>query len=221
MKPNFKTIIWVIVFIMVVSSFLVFADTLALFESNGTGKAGMDIGAWVIKISNVDITSNNAQEIVIDRFIYENSLNVASGKIAPGTSAYFDLVIDATGCDVAVKYDITFNFDDIDYTDNVSFSVVERDGNSTIQTGENTYSGVIDLETIENEEVVTLRVTVRWDNIEAYNENDTVLGTTRDSRLALPLTVIATQYLGEEITPYTPPVVDTNSTIDTNQTNNG
>ena len=163
----------------------------------------MDIGSWVIKISNVDITGNIAQEIVIDRFTYESSANVASGKIAPGTSAYFDLVVNATECDVAVKYDITFNFEDIDYTDNVSFSVEEVDGNGTVQTGENTYSGFIDLDTIDNGDVVKLRVTVTWDNIEDYNENDTVLGTTRDSRLALPLTVVATQYLGEELTPYT------------------
>lgn len=209
MKDNFRVIIWIIVFIMVVSSFVIFADTLALFESNGTGKANMDIGNWVIKISNVDITNGQSENIIIDRFIYETNQNVASGKIAPGSSAYFDLIVDATECDVSVKYDITFNFEDIDYASNVRFSVSELDGNSTVRTAENTYSGVIGLDTISDEEVVTLRITANWDNIEEYNDNDTVLGIERNNKIALPVTVKAIQYLGEELVPYEP----TNSTV--------
>ena len=209
MKDNFRVIIWIIVFIMVVSSFIIFADTLALFESNGTGKANMDIGNWVIKISNVDITNGQSENIIIDRFIYETNQNVASGKIAPGSSAYFDLIVDATECDVSVKYDITFNFEEIDYASNVRFSVSELDGNSTVRTGENTYSGVIGLDTISDEEVVTLRITANWDNIEEYNDNDTVLGIERNNKIGLPVTVKAIQYLGEELVPYEP----TNSTV--------
>jgi hypothetical protein len=112
------------------------------------------------------------------------------------------LIFDATECDVAVKYDITFNFEDTNYEDNVTFSVEEVGGDSTVRTDVNTYSGVIDLETIQAEEVVTLRITVEWDNVTEYDVNDTVLGTTKDSRLALPVTVKAVQYLGEELTPY-------------------
>ena len=204
MKDNFQKVIWLLVFIMVVASFIVFADTLALFETNATGEATMDIGKWIIKISNVDITTGYAQNIVIDNFIYESNTNVAAYKIAPGTSAYFDLVVDATDCDVAVKYDIRFNFDQVEYADNIGFSVAEVGGDSVVQTGASVYSGIIDLETIEDDEVVTLRVSMNWDNIEAYNDNDTVLGLERNSKLALPITINAIQYLGEELTPYDP-----------------
>ena len=38
-------------------------------------------------------------------------------------SAYFDLVVDATDCDVAVRYDITFNFDSMNYSDNIYSNV--------------------------------------------------------------------------------------------------
>ncbi len=189
---------------MVIASFIVFADTLALFETNATGEASMDIGKWIVKISNVDITNGYVQNIVIDNFIYEANSNVAAYKIAPGTSAYFDLVVDATECDVAVKYDITFNFDQVEYADNIGFSVEEVGGDSVVRTAANTYSGIIDLETIEDEEVVTLRVSMNWNNIESYNANDTVLGLERDSKLALPITINAIQYLGETLTPYDP-----------------
>jgi hypothetical protein len=213
MRDNFKVIIWTVVFILVIASFVVFADTLALFETNGTGEANMDIGKWVIKISDVDITSPSVQEIVIDNFTYANNVNVAPGKIAPGSSAYFDLVVDATDCDVAVKYDITFNFEEAGYASNIGFSVSQVGDNTVVQTGPNTYSGVIDLETINDEEVVTLRVNVVWNNIEALNENDTALGKELNSKLAIPVTVIAVQYLGENLTPY-------NNGGESNQTGN-
>ena len=202
MKDNFKKIIWLAVFIMVVASFIVLADTLALFETNGFGEANMDIGKWVIKISDVTITNNQSQEIVINNFVYEQLPGVASGKIAPGSSAYFDLVVDATECDVAVKYDITFNFDDVDYANNISFVVSQIGGDSVVRTGQNVYSGIIELDTINDEEVITLRINATWiDSIE-YDANDTALGTVRGSVLALPITVNAVQYLGETLTPY-------------------
>lgn len=209
MKDNFKVIIWLIVFIMIVASFIVFAETLALFESNGTGDMHMDIGRWIIKISDINITNGNTQEIVIDNFNYSANQNVAANKIAPGSDAYFDLIVDASGCDVAVKYDITFNFDQVSYADNIGFSVSEIGGDSVVKTAANTYSGIIDLDTIEAGEVVTLRVSMIWNNIEDYNDNDTVLGLEKNSKLALPITINAIQYLGEELVPYEP----TNSTV--------
>ena len=202
MKDNFKVIIWTVVFILVVASFIVFADTLALFESNGVGFANMDIGKWVIKISDVTISNSYSEEIVIDNFTYASNLNVVPGKIAPGGSAYFDLVVDATECDVAVKYDITFNFEDAGYANNIGFSVSQIGGNNIVRTDLNTYSGIIDLETIEAEDVVSLRVNVVWNNIEALNANDTALGTDKDSKLVIPISVLAVQYLGETLTPY-------------------
>ena len=90
----------------------------------------------------------------------------------------------------------------MEYADNITFGVQEYGTNNTIQTAVNTYSGVIDLDTINNEDVVTLRVTVTWSNLAAYDENDTVLGLTRTGRIAIPITVSAIQYLGETITPY-------------------
>ncbi len=208
MKDNFKKLIWLAVFAMIVTSFIVFADTLALFENNGTGEANFDIGKWIIKISDVTITGEQVQDIVIDSFTYANNANVAPGRIAPGSSAYFDLIVDATDCDVAVKYDITFNFDEMEYASNINFSVSQTGGNSVVRTGVNTYSGVIDLNTIRAGDVVTLRINATWENDPLYDTNDTELGTVRDSKLALPVTVHAVQYLGENLTPY----VDTNQT---------
>ena len=202
-----KTLLWTFVFVFLVFSFMMFADTLALFEDNAQAFSNFDVGRWIIKISDVSITDGQSQEIVVDSFNYEENEHVESGYIAPGTSAYFDLEFDATECDVAVKYDITFNFDSINYSDNISIIVEDEDPNSSIvMTGPSTYSGIISLESIENEETVNLRVYITWENIEDYNEQDTELGMVYDNKLRVPITVNAVQYLGEVLTPYTPPV---------------
>ena len=205
MKKQVKIVLWVLVFVFLCFTFMMFADTLALFESNASGEADMDIGKWVIKVSDVSITDGESQSIVVDSFVYEENEHVESGYIAPGTSAYFDLIFDATECDVAVKYDIAFNFESIDYSDNISISVSGAENNSNvIRTAENTYSGVIDLESIENNELVTLQVEITWDNLEAYDESDTALGIEHGNKLRVPITVNAVQYLGETIVPYDP-----------------
>lgn len=197
-----KILLYALAIVVAVITVITFSDTYALFETNASGVVNSQIGKWVIKISNQTITDGLNEEIEINNFVYSSSNTVASGVIAPGGSAYFDLVFDATLCDVAVKYDITFNFEEAGYASNIGFSVSQVGANTVVQTGPNTYSGVIDLETINDEEVVTLRVNVVWNNIEALNENDTALGKELNSKLAIPVTVIAVQYLGETLTPY-------------------
>ena len=207
MNKRVKVILWVLVVVFLVFSFFMFADTFALFEDTGLGTADFEIGKWVIKISNVTISEGQSQSIVVDSFVYEQNDHVESGYIAPGTSASFDLVFDATDCDVAVKYDISFNFDSIHYSDNISISVSQEEGD-VIMTAENTYSGIIDLESIQNGDLITLKVEIEWEDISDYDEQDTALGMVHNNKLRVPITVNAVQYLGETITPYTPPEPD-------------
>ena len=206
MKINkVKISLYLLVIVFICITMISFKGTFALFENNGTGIVDNDIGNWIIRLSNELITSGQTEEIVIDSFVYEQKNTVTSGYIAPGSSAYFDLVFDATDCDVAVKYDVTIDKEDMDYAENISISVEEVGSNNVVRTGEDTYSGVIDLESIEDNELVTLRVTIDWQDIAAFDEDDSVLGTTPNSKLAVPITVNAIQYLGETLTPYVEP----------------
>ncbi|MBR4178872.1 MAG: hypothetical protein IKR57_05965 [Bacilli bacterium] len=204
-KNKVKIILYLIVIIFIVISFYVFKDTFALFEDEGFGVVNNDIGAWVIKLSNQVITGTNIDEIVIDSFVYDTNPHVESGYIAPGGSAYFDLIFDATDCDVAVRYDITFKYEEMDYAENISVTVEEVGNNNIIKTDVNTYSGVISLASINNEDLITLRVHISWDDLEDYNEADTELGSAAGSKLRIPIEVSAIQYLGETITPYVEP----------------
>ena len=178
-----------------------FGLTLALFENNATAVVVPDIGKWIITLNDELISSGVSEDITIDNFIYEENQYVDAGYIAPGGSAYVDLVLDATECDVAVRYDITFNLEDTSYADNIIFSISDT-YNATVKTDENTYSGVISLDSIENEEVITLRVSVDWQDLQAYDDDDTLLGKEEEQKISVPINIRLNQYFGEEIVEY-------------------
>ena len=214
-----KIILYLLVVIFFCITFFLFKGTLALFEDNANGTADFNIGSWIIKINNNIITNGTVQNLVIDNFIYDTNATVTSAKIAPGMSAYSDLIFDASECDVAVKYDIEFKFDEVPYLDNINFSVEEIGGNSVVRTGKYTYSGIVDLASILNHRTTTLRVSVDWHdfNTDVYNANDTLLGTIEGNTLAIPFEVHAIQYLGETLTPYNE-TVENNGTVEGNGT---
>jgi hypothetical protein len=200
-----KILLYALAIVVAVITVITFSDTYALFETNASGVVNSQIGKWVIKISNQTITDGLNEEIEINNFVYSSSNTVASGAIAPGGSAYFDLVFDATLCDVAVKYDITFRVEDIDYEDNIGISVQNLNAGSTIRTDVNTYSGVIGLSTGSNDDTATIRVNLNWTNDPNYDESDTELGIVEGNHLSVPITVHVIQYLGEQIVEYQEP----------------
>ena len=205
MKKRNRTriILYLLLIIVFAVSVTLVYDTLALFETNSTGTFENDIGKWIIKVSNKDITTGTSETIVIDSFVYTANPHVESGYIAPGGSAYFDLVIDATECDVAVKYTLNLDLSETGYEDNIRFAIDGLDTIGITRTGEHDYTGVISLDDIENEETLSLRIYVYWDNDEDYNEADTEIGLVHGNSLKVPIGFHASQYLGEAITPYT------------------
>ena len=201
-KNKVRVILYLLIVILVAVSVTLVYDTLALFETNAEAIVNNDVGRWIIKVSNQDITTGTSEVINIDSFVYTSNPHVESGFIAPGGSAYFDLIIDATECDVAVMYTLSFDLSDTEYADNIRFDI---DGLETIgitQTGEHDYTGVISLNQIENEETLSLRIYVYWDDIASYNVDDTELGIVYDNSLKVPIGFHAVQYLGETIVPY-------------------
>lgn len=202
MKIKTQVVLWLFVVIMFTISFVVFSDTLALFETDSEGTVNNDIGKWVIKVNNETITNAEEEEIEITNFQYSSSSLVESGYIAPGGTAYFDLVVDATECDVAVLYSVDLNLDAVSYDTNISIRLEDLDGSSVVRTGEYVYSGIIDLASIHNEETRTLRIHIRWDDVAANNASDTELGEVEDSKLTIPIKFHASQYLGETLVPY-------------------
>lgn len=193
--------LWLIVAILLSITIIVFSDTLALFETDAEGDVTSDVGKWVITVNNETITNAETDTINIDSFVYTANSHVESGYIAPGGTAYVDLTVDASGCDVAVLYDIDLNLSNTSYGENISFSL-EDSAHTVTRTDEYVYTGIIHLNELATTR--TVRIYVTWNDLAVFNDSDTELGSVEDSLLTIPIKFRAKQYLGETITEYVP-----------------
>ena len=200
MKINVKVMLYIGALILIVASVYVIKESYAVFETLGSGTADFSIGRWVINLNNIDISSGQTLSFSINSFNYSDSSHIANGVIAPGRSGYFELVLDPSGTDVAIRYDIVLDMEQ-EYEDNITYYVTTTDG-TTIQTGPNTYSGIIDLDSIDDGDTATLRIVVEWVDNASYNESDTLLGLANNPSISIPAEITVVQYLGESLQEY-------------------
>ena len=176
-----------------------FNASYGLFESNNNMIVNSEIGKWNVYVGGREATSGTFN---VDSINIVDSSNVKEGKLAPSTMGYFDVVIDPRNTSVSVRYDITFDFSSI--IGNFSVTAIEEvNSGNLIRTGENTYTKVISLADIKNGTTNKVRVHVKWNNIEENNDVDSVIGSTKNNYINIPVTVIVSQYLGEVIEEYT------------------
>ena len=97
-----KKKLYIIGLILLIITFIVIKNTYALFETNATADAGFQVGKWVIKLNNKDISLDKL--ITLDDFVFNNSSHTEEGYFAPGSSGEFEIDIDVSNSDVAVEY---------------------------------------------------------------------------------------------------------------------
>ena len=196
-------ILYIICAIMIFVSIYEITNSYGLFESETDRTVDSNIVGWNIKINNDNI--NTTQDFVINNFTVVDNDMVTDNKLAPGAEGYFDINIDPSGTDVSIVYDLTFDFTDV--LDKFSISRIEETtGGGFVKTGENTYSNIIRLSDIKNNVTNNVRVYLKWDNNELNNETDTQIGLTKDNFINIPVSITISQYLNEELVPYTEPV---------------
>ena len=179
-----------------------FVEAYALFESNRVNTSNIDIASWQIKV-NDDVILGDSSEFTVDEVHWTTSSNVIEGKAAPGLSGYFDIIIDPNGTDTSIRYDVTFDFSNLD-EDQFTIDRIEEVNNKTItRTGAYTYSNIITLDEINNDETNTLRVYLTWINDENNNDKDSNLGKVHNNVINIPISVTVTQHFtGETLVPY-------------------
>ncbi len=195
-----KKSLYLICFIFLLVTIFTIVDSYGLFESENTFLVDSDIARWNVVINGSDIKYNDT--FVVDKVNLVDNDNVLSGKIAPGSLGYFDIVIDPSGSDTAIRYDVTFDFSSLNSNIVVS-SIEEVYSGNLIRTGDDTYSKVITLDDILNNISNTIRVYIKWDNNEDNNDSDSEIGSIINNYISIPVTVSVSQYLGEDIVSYT------------------
>lgn len=205
MKKNKNIIIFLVLLSMCVIAILVYKiiSIYAVFHSNVGAKAEFRNGAWNIDVNGKKITTGVQTDFTIDQITVAEDQHTMPGKISPGLSGNFKIVINPKDTNVSIRYDITLNQDELK-SSNVKISSVEEKNNGAklIKTAENEYTGIITLQNIQKNIIHEIEMNVEWLDDEQNNESDTLLGTNKDKRqFEIPVTFHATQYLGEEIIP--------------------
>lgn len=197
-------ILYITCAIMIFVTIYEITNTYGLFESNINMDVDSKLATWNILINDTNI--GKSETFTIDNFISEEDINAASGKIAPGTSGYFNINIDPSTTQVSIRYDLTFDFSKLDNLFTIT-KVEEKNGYNLIKTGPNTYSNVITLNEIKENKTNNIRVHIKWNNNEENNDKDTEIGLTENNTLNIPVSITVLQYSGEKIEPYVEPVV--------------
>ena len=170
---------------LVIAALLLFAaisfSTYAIYKSSASGDAEASVAAWVVKVNNSDITSasSNTYTFSASDIVWDTNENVASGKIAPGSTGKIKIAIDTSGAEVAV-----------DYTVEVDSSSIDNDKISVSNTGTNA-SGTIGV----SESGKNIEVTVVWtaEDTTTANTNDMAMA---GQNITIPVTVTLKQHTG-------------------------
>ncbi len=191
------SILFLIVFVYTVYNIY---ETYALLETDEIVTNDFNTANWNILINDT-LLGEGSSTFLVDKIKIDDNSFVKENKLAPGTSGYFDISIDPSSTDVSIRYDVSFDFSKVPQGIDI-VSIKETSGSSLIKTGENTYTNVITLNEIKENKKNNIRVNVVWNNIEENSVEDSMIGLIYNNKLDIPVTVMVTQYLGEEIKEY-------------------
>lgn len=147
------------------------SNTYSRYVADTTGSLGMDFAKWQIKVNESDITDGTTTTLNITPTMDDNK-NVASDKIAPSSSGYFDIVVDASNVDVSFDYSINFDFTNNDIPDLMvnTYSIlddtyVEGDDVVVNTLTDNVITGTMNYDNKTNDfnfKPFTIRVYFKW-----------------------------------------------------------
>lgn len=200
MKMSKKIIrILLVTLVVVISLFYLYSKgTYTAYETKTEGKITPSIAKWNIKVDGFTVTSSEVKTIGLSNITW-NSNNAVSNKAVPGSTGVAKITIDPVDTDVAIKYTIEVVDKDIDDTKFLDVIDIKDNNNTLIQTGVNTYVGIITLEDVKAHTVRELTLDVEWPLGE---DIDPTSSDVNSSSNFLLVNFLVEQYKGETIIPY-------------------
>lgn len=153
MTKKRKIILVSSILVLILISFFI-GQAYAKYFTKLKGEGAAEIASWDFKV--------NGQKEQVEKINLNSTMNNESlieNKIAPGTEGSFNIVIDATGTDVGINYNIDFS-EETNKPTNLKFTYDEKEYNSIEELTED-LSGVINAND-ENKER-TLNIKWKWD----------------------------------------------------------
>lgn len=166
-----KDIRFILLFILIVgvSLFYLFQSSYAKYKKQITGDVEATVASWNIKINNESINNKS----VLSNYIIptlDSSEYIKEGVIAPSSTGYFDLLINAEEVDVDFTYEITGTVHEETQLDDLIITEYEQDGIKKTYTEENKITGEIQ----KNSPNTSIRIYFKW--------NDDSLSETMDNQ---------------------------------------
>ena len=173
--------------------------TYTSYETLTNGKITPKIAKWNIKVDGIEVTTSDVVTIGLSNINWVSN-NAVAAKAVPGSHGIATVKIDPMDTDVSIKYTLEVVDKNVDSNKFLEVSNINNSTNSLIQTGENTYVGVITLDELKNKTITTLTFDVLWplgDDVDPYSDE------VNSSSNFLEINFSVEQYKGEVITPYT------------------
>ena len=186
---------WLIILFIISLGLTVYeiSASYGLFETEKDIVVNADIGRFQIKVN--DELINETTTFSVSNINVTGDSNVRENYFAPGTNGYFDVVIDPNNTDVSIYYEIVVHTELIN-NQQIHLTRIENvDKPDLTIVRPNTYSGIIPLSDIQNDDITTIRFYVEWINNENNNVIDSLYGNS-SSRFDIPMEITFSQYTG-------------------------
>lgn len=201
MKKVFK----ILALITLILTILKITDTYAKYFTKATATKEQDVGQWKIMLNDdIDLYTEDGQtlEFTLPATSLVQDPNVVAGKIAPGCVWGTRLILDPTGTDVAIRYDIEVDPGLLTDLEGAYYQItLENEGKVIRKTAQDKFTGIISLSEAQAGQEEKILCSVVWENNDENSEEDTEFASTYGQQFTIPLKLTCTQYLGETLPP--------------------
>lgn len=188
-----KKLFIVIISLIFCCSVYLCQSTYAKYRKKVDQNVNISLASWNIKLNNQSIAGKQTVSGNIVP-VFEANEYTAENVLAPGTTGYFDIDIDATGVDVSFSYELNVKVNDSDiYPDIIAYGyTLDPDNNNEVldiptdgMTGE----------IVHNTNSTKIRIYIKWDdsvNTSMDNAADTALAI-KNSKIIMKATFLFSQ----------------------------
>lgn len=136
-----KDLTFIVIFVLVLSLSItyLFQTSYAKYRKQVTGELTADIASWIIKVNNEDITNSTTLENEITP-IFDANQYVKENTLAPGSTGYFDIIIETENVDVDYNVEIVDSKEDTDLQDLVLTQYELNDSGTRANITNHTFS---------------------------------------------------------------------------------
>ncbi len=191
-KKNDLKFISIFIIVVLLAFLYLGVSTYSKYRKQVAAKGEATVARWLIKVNNEDIKGKTELTQTITPTWDANSY-VKDNLIAPGSTGYFEITIDATNVDVDFNYEIqNLNDTTAALPDLIITSYQVNGGTNTTTTG-NTITGEI----TKNTASTVIKAYIKWNDDPATqsmdNQDDTTFAQQTDTTAEISLRLRFTQ----------------------------